>query len=141
MNREALTEDIPFLVESMSNLVSHVQKTTNDVYISNVEKQDSSNVEGMFNALLQDNDSKILINEYEGEKIGFIFGRVSKPFLPISKIKEIGLIEMCWVNHSHRKKGISRRLCEDLERWFISKDLKYADLHYLVGNIEAENSW
>ena len=48
---------------------------------------------------------------------------------------------MCWVDHSHRKKGISRRLCEDLECWFKSKELQYADLYYLVGNIEAENSW
>jgi len=141
MNREARTEDIPFLVESLSKLISHVQKTTNDVYISNLEEQDSSVVAGMFNDALHDDDSKIFINEYEGEKTGFIFGRISNPFLPISKIKKIGLVEMCWVEHSHRKKGISRRLCEDLEHWFKSKKLQYADLHYLVGNIEAENSW
>ena len=141
MNREARIEDISFLVEALSKLVSHVQKTTNDIYFSNLEEQDPSAAAGMFNDVLQDENSKILISEYKGEKAGFIFGRVSKPFLPVSIIKKIGLIEMCWVDHKHRRKGISRRLCEDLELWFKSKELRYVDLYYLVGNTEAENSW
>ena len=141
MNREARTEDIPFLVEALSKLVSHVQQTTNDIYFSNLEEQAPSTVESIFNDALSDYDSRILISEYEGEKAGFIFGRVSKPFLPVSGIEKIGLVEMCWVDQRHRKKGFSRRLCEDLERWFRSKKLQYADLHFLVGNTEAENSW
>jgi GNAT superfamily N-acetyltransferase len=46
-----------------------------------------------------------------------------------------------WVEPNFRKKGIARRLCSEIEKWFGGAGEKYIELQYLVGNDEAEMSW
>jgi GNAT superfamily N-acetyltransferase len=140
MIRKATESDISLLVRWMNSLVDHVQIATNDVYITNIEKTDHNDLAAIFSTAIMDTDSQILIND-DGNCSGFIYGRISQPFLPVSTIKRVGLIEMCWVDESCRKQGIARMLTKEIEFWFSKKEVEYVELNFLVGNSEAELSW
>ena len=141
MIRKANTSDIPLLIKFMNKLISHVQAKTNDVYIVNIEEANNECLEAMFDKVINDNDVEILIHEDDNRYTGFIYGRISHPFLPASTIKRTGLIEMCWVEEAYRKTGVARSLTLMIEAWFKDKSVNYVDLHYLLGNSEAEMSW
>ena len=95
----------------------------------------------LFAQALDDDNSQVLVVEDDAAYAGFILGRITTPFIPLTTIKNIGLIEMCWVETAHRNKGKARQLSQSIEAWFKEKNIKYVDLHYLVGNAEAEMSW
>ena len=141
MIRAAEPNDIPSLIDSMNKLVVHVQTRSDDVYMQDLEKAGNENLTVMFLQALDDLDTQVLVSVHNGSYAGFIYGKISTPFIPTSTIKHIGLIEMCWVEKTHRNSGIGRSLAQAIEDWFREKNVNYVDLHYLLGNTEAEASW
>lgn len=141
MIRTAKESDIPLLIDSMKQLIAHVQATSEDAYMMDISLPDAENLTAMFTQELGDSNSNILVCEIDDHYAGFIYGKISTPFVPALTIKQIGLIEMCWVENAYRNKGIARKLSQSIETWFREKNIKYVDLNYLVGNSEAEASW
>lgn len=141
MIRTAKESDIPLLIDSMRQLIAHVQATTKDTYMVDISLPDIEKLTDMFEQELDDSNIKILLSEHDDNYAGFIYGKITSPFVPTLTIKHVGLIEMCWVETAYRHKGIARKLSQGIEAWFKEKNIKYVDLNYLVGNSEAEASW
>jgi GNAT superfamily N-acetyltransferase len=141
MVRVATEKDIPLLVRWLESLIGHTQTSTDDPYINNLEPDYDKVHEPFFVDAIKSNNGKIYIFEENGIQKGFIYGAITKPFLEVSSIKSIGQINFCWVEKRYRKQGIASELVKSMEKWLKSKDIEYIDLHYLVGNIEAEESW
>ncbi len=141
MTREATKEDIPLLIKWLELLINHTQTATNDPYISNLEPNYDEVHEPFFLNAIQNDKGKIYIFEEEGISKGFIYGSITAPFLEVSSITSIGQINICWVDEKYRKQGIASELVRCIEQWFQSRGIGYIDLHYLVGNMEAEESW
>jgi GNAT superfamily N-acetyltransferase len=141
MIRTATKEDIPLLLKWLESLISHTQVSTDDPYINNLEPDYDKAHQPFFLDAIKNSKGQIYIFEEEGVQKGFIYGAITKPFLEASSIKSIGQINFCWVDAIYRKQGIASELVQSMEKWFKSKDIEYIDLHYLVGNIEAEESW
>lgn len=141
MIRKAREDDIQQLVESMKKLVSHVQETSQDPYVVNIVNGHEKEYAPWFQGAVKSDSDAIYIAEVNNTAVGFVFGNITTPFLKASTIKNIGQIELCWVEPEYREKGISRMLCSEIEQWFRGLDVKYIDLQYLIGNTEAERSW
>lgn len=141
MIRPACAKDLPQLTHWMQCLKVHTETATQDVYLQAVGETQLVYFAKMFERALGADDQKILIAEKEGEAIGFILGRLATaPFQP-SDIQQIGEIDLCWVDPMYRRQGIGRLLVHALEDWFLKRGLRFIDLHYLIGNVEAEESW
>ena len=141
MIREANNEDITILVEWMLQLISHFQHTSSDPYVTQIVDNQDEGILAWFNEAIPSESSKIFLAEEDDMPVGFIFGKITKPFLSASKINEIGLIELCWVDPAYRQQGVASQLVHILEDWFKAQGIEYIDLQYLVGNVSAEKSW
>jgi GNAT superfamily N-acetyltransferase len=141
MFKEATIGDVPTLCVWMNNLVEHVQQSSQDVYACNLKQEFFDSIEDWFKRSIVSDDRKILIAVERDKPVGFIMGGITAPYIHASKIEKIGMIELCWVEPEHRKQGYSRRLVDELEKWFRSKSIEYADVSYLNGNTEAEKTW
>lgn len=142
MIRRAIQDDVPLLVQWMGRLVAHVQTSSNDPYVVNVAEGYEREFGPWFAEIIQSDSVAVYVaEENRGNGVGFIVGTITAPFLKASSIKRIGQIDLCWVEPGHREKGMARQLCAEVESWFKERGIKYIDLQYLVGNIEAEKSW
>jgi len=139
--RPAQNKDVPQLVHWMRCLKAHTENKTNDVYIQSICETQDVHFTTMFTHALCDETQQVFVAEKAGQAIGFILGRVSSaPFQP-SSIDHIGEIDLCWVEPDYRRMGVGRALVKALEQWFGGQGLRFVDLHYLIGNVEAEESW
>lgn len=129
------------LVQWMQELVQHVQQTSGDPYLANLKEGHEKKWAPWFSRLINSETGIIYIAIIKDTPVGFVLGQVTKPFLSVSLIKSIGQIELCWVNPQYRHKGAASKLINALEKWFKCKGLKYIDVQYLIGNIEAEQCW
>ena len=141
MIRIATKNDVPTLVEWMLNLVLHVQVSSSDPYVLALEEGYENKFAPWFIKTMDSENSVVYMAEDNNIPVGFVFGKITEPFMSLSKIKAIGQIELCWVETRYRKQGIATKLVRELESWFKKKNIEYVDLQYLVGNVEAENSW
>jgi len=129
------------LVEWMRKLMSHVQVSSVDPYVSNLEQGYDSHYDPWFREAMDLETIAIYIAEENDIPVGFVLGRVTEPYIRHSAVKRIGQIELCWVEPLYRRRGIATILVRQLETWFINKNIRYVDLQYLLGNVEAEHSW
>jgi ribosomal protein S18 acetylase RimI-like enzyme len=61
--------------------------------------------------------------------------------VPAGEHTRIGYIDMCRVAPEGRRQGIAKALVQAIEHWFQERGITYIDLHYLIGNDEAEKAW
>lgn len=139
--RKATKKDIETISRQSNKLIKHVRSTSGDVYICNLKSSVSKNIIKWIESILDSDTEIIFIAEDNSKPIGFIMGKITKPFLAESKIQHIGYIDMCWTDSSYRGKGIGKKLTKELEKWFKKNNLKYVDVNYLIGNKEAEYFW
>jgi GNAT superfamily N-acetyltransferase len=139
--RIATYEDFEFLVSRMEMLVLHVQRTSQDVYLSRLEETYTEKFAPWFEEAINSESYAVFVAENGRNCVGFVMGEISGPFIQGSKIKKIGKVDLCWVEPPMREKGVASALVKTLERWFKDKNIEYAELQYLTGNSEAENAW
>jgi hypothetical protein len=139
--RKAKKEDIPILCSWINKLVQHVSIVTSDEYLFAANKINTVELFKTIQKDIKSPKSVIIIGEINKKPICFIKGSIGKSFVSDSKIKQIGYIEMCWIEPTERKKGIARQLECNLVSWFKNKMIKYVDVNYLIGNKDAEKVW
>ena len=141
MIRQAQSSDTVYLADGLKNLVEHIHDTSGDAYFVDLDQNYHHGFTGLMTNLLEASDTQILV-AVDGEKAqGFIIGHIKKPFLPFSGVKQIGEISICWVDPDARGQGIASQLVDEIEQWFIQHNISYVELHYIVGNSEAERFW
>lgn len=71
--------------------------------------------------------------------VGMAVGRaeVNEDLVPSS----LGRIDDVWVELSFRRQGVCRELLKRLLEYFEQRGVQVIDLHYAVGNVEAEHAW
>ena len=139
--READENDLPILVTWCCRLAQHTQEATDDVYLRDLDEDHEDHFEPLLATALSSAEQKLLVAELAGIPVGFIKGELGKPFIPVSAIKQIGELSLCWVEPSARRHGVAQVLADNLETWFRQQGVSYVDVHYLVGNEEAESTW
>lgn len=139
--RPATADDIQFLDRALRQLYHHVQQTSVDPYLAQLDPGFEAGFAPWFERMLDNADCQILLAVQARMPVGFIVGVLVAPFVRASRIKTIGQIELCWVQPAQRRTGIARALLAELEAWFRSRDVAYIDLQYLLGNTEAEQAW
>ena len=141
MVRSAAKNDVPKLVEWMGKLVSHVRVSSADPYVWNLQEGHEKHYQPWFEKAIDSADIAIYVAEHNHAPVGFVLGIITAPFIKSSVIRNIGQIELCWVDALYRKQGIAADLVRELENWFKQKNIVYVDLQYLMGNMEAELTW
>jgi ribosomal-protein-alanine N-acetyltransferase len=82
--------------------------------------------------LLMDHNSIGLLARYDGKAVGFIIGRIS-----VEEEALTGHIITLDVLPAQRRKGIGRRLLQELESIFAGKNIKESYLEARIDNVTA----
>ena len=141
MIREVKAQDVPILLKWLELLICHTQRSTDDPYIINLKPGYEEAHRPFILDAIKSDKGKVFLFEDEGVKKGFIYGAVTTPFLAASSIEKIGQINFCWVDEAYRNQGVASALVRKIEAYFKEQGIEYVDLHYMLGNIEAEVSW
>jgi GNAT superfamily N-acetyltransferase len=82
---------------------------------------------------------QILLAEAGGEIIGYVQGEVAcrSDYMP----KTVGQVSLMYVVKQFRRKGVGRRLMEQLIKFFYSNKAEDLTVRYVIGNKEAEEFW
>jgi ribosomal protein S18 acetylase RimI-like enzyme len=88
---------------------------------------------------LADSNIHVLLAEVDGEIVGCVQGEVTRrsDYLPIT----VGHVSLIYVMKQFRRKGVGRRLMEELCRFFNSNKAEQLTVRYIIGNKEAEGFW
>jgi ribosomal protein S18 acetylase RimI-like enzyme len=80
-----------------------------------------------------------LLAEADGEIIGYVQGEVTcrSDYKP----RTVGHVSLMYVVKQFRRKGVGRRLMEELCEFFNSNKAEDLTVRYIVGNKEAEGFW
>ncbi len=137
----ASDDDKPYLVKAMACLLVHVRDSSQDEYLMRLTNDYIRDSEKWINEIIASDKSNIYIAKENDISVGYIIGTITKPFIQRCSIEKIGLIEHCWVERKYRMSGLATKLVKEIEEWFSMNAIKYIDVQYLLGNIEAENTW
>jgi len=138
---QATESDAPHMASWLSSLLGHVQTSTNDPYITSVSLSSGHEVEQLMRSWVTDPKSIVYVFEDDECKQGFIKAKVTRPFVESASISQVGLIEMLWIEPEARRRGYAKQLVRAVEDWFAQQGIGYIDLHYMLGNHEAEEFW
>jgi ribosomal protein S18 acetylase RimI-like enzyme len=141
MVRRASKADVILLSQWVQKLLNHVRESSSDIYVQDLDEDSEEKTKRKLEERVDSDEGVILVAENKRTPVGFIMGEIATPFIAESKIKKIGYISACWVEPKERRKGVGRDLLQAIENWFRKKEIRYVDLHYLIGNTEAEKAW
>jgi len=133
--------DKPYLMKAMVCLLKHVRESSQDEYLKRLSDDYIIESEEWIDKLLASEKSSVYIAKENKIPVGYVIGTITKPFIQRCRIKEIGLIEHCWIEKKYRMNGLATRFIKVVEEWFKVNKIQYIDVQYLLGNIEAENTW
>lgn len=139
--KEANDNDKPYLLEAMACLLEHVKYSSQDEYLLRLTDDYIEDSKQWIEQILASDESNTYVAKIDGASVGYVIGTITRPFIQRCTIKNIGLIEHCWVEKECRMNGLAARLVEVIEEWFKENSIQYIDVQYLLGNIEAEITW
>ena len=139
--KAAEPSDFNYMAHGFTKLLIHIQEKTQDPYFLHIENGMESNAAYLIQEFHEQKGANLLVAYKGPRRVGFIIGQIRPPFLAISKIKSVGEIVICWVDPEYREQGIAKLLTTQMEVHFKKMGIQYVDLHYVVGNQEAENAW
>lgn len=137
---KAKNSDLDFLVEGTLKIIKHVQFSGDD-YFAEIQGGYQDHLRGWLKEVIHSKDSIVLMAWENSLPVGFITGKIAKPFLPFSKIEMVGQIESCWINPEVRRKGFASKLLAAIEEWFEGRKIQYIELNYITENREAKAFW
>jgi GNAT superfamily N-acetyltransferase len=88
---------------------------------------------------LADSNVHILIAEADDETIGYAQGEVTSrsDHMP----RTVGQVSLMYVVKQFRRKGVGRRLVQELCKFFNLNKVEDLTVRYIIGNKEAEGFW
>ncbi|HXX88107.1 MAG TPA: GNAT family N-acetyltransferase [Candidatus Acidoferrum sp.] len=88
---------------------------------------------------LAENDICVLLAEADGKIIGYVQGEVTSrsDYLP----RTVGHVSLIYVMKKFRRKGVGKRLMQDLCKFFNLNKAEHLSVRYMIGNVEAEGFW
>ena len=88
---------------------------------------------------IENTNVQILLAEVDGEIIGHVQGEVAcrSDYMP----RTVGQVSLIYVLKQFRRRGVGRRLIEELCKFFNSNKVEDLTVRYIIGNKEAEQFW
>ena len=91
-------------------------------------------------AFLSEEDKAVFIAKNEKEIVGVVFASITSNG-PLQGDKKIGLINVIAVLPSYRRKGIGKKLCEQITEWFSRQGVEEVTLFNAVKNESSKAFW
>jgi len=135
--RNANSSDVDGIVEMQFSLQKHLENCNPSIWRYTEEKEEL--IRRNLREQLTDENHLILIAEVEGEIAGFAHAEVQQRTTHLPNI--IGNIATIYVSGSLRRRGIGRRLVQEVCKFFRSKNVEDIYLRYVLGNKEGEEFW
>ena len=135
--RRAASSDVEKIVGLRLLLQQHCEKSNPSVW--RITKEGERLLKQKVEIELADDDIRILLAELKGQVIGFVQGQITRrsDYLP----KIVGSISVIYVSKEFRRKGVGKRLMNEICEFFNSEKVEHLTLRYVVGNKEAEQFW
>ena len=138
--KELTISDIEKVAVLYNELAYYVQRETSDPYFDFIQLSIGEMCNYLKGTLDKEN-YKTYVVEIENSIVGFISGEIIDCFLPISTTNKIGYINGCFINEHHRKQGLTKMMIQQLDEFFQKSEIRYVELHYILGNHVAEKTW
>ncbi|RJS90514.1 GNAT family N-acetyltransferase [Candidatus Bathyarchaeota archaeon] len=135
--RSAERSDVEELVRLRLLFQRHMERPNPRVW--RITKEGEAHLREETEEMLAKEDGRMLVAVKDGVIVGFIYGEFSHrtTYTP----NNIGRISILYVREEFRRRGIGKRLVEELCRFFASKNVEEVTLNYIIGNEEAEGFW
>jgi len=91
--------------------------------------------------LLANDRALFLIAREDTTPIGFILGYIIQQANNFTVYENHGVIQILWVDDSHRRCGIAKELVAQMEQCFANTGVPYCEIQYAHGNQAAEKFW
>ncbi|MEP7146327.1 MAG: GNAT family N-acetyltransferase [bacterium] len=136
--RKYSEKDIDFISEKQSMLSEHHFQYDKDYY----EPSDNSKAEfkNYIAKRITDEDFNIIISESSGKINGYVMGWIDKR-PPIYKIRSVGYLSNIFVDNEVRNSGIGKNLYNELENWFLEKNVDYIEIKSDARNTDTINKF
>jgi ribosomal protein S18 acetylase RimI-like enzyme len=133
--RKATQHDIEDILKLKIKLKNQDIKT--DPYLKPVDEAEDIYKKYLVHDLkMQNIDRIILVAVEDGKIIAYIRGLLVKT-LHIFNVKLRGIIDNLYVEEKYRKKGIAKKLIDELIKWFKEKNVDVMTLHVYPHNSRA----
>jgi len=135
--RRAASSDVERIVELGLLLQEHAEKS--NPLIWRITEEGKKLIKQKVETDLTDSNVLVLLAEAHGEVIGYVRGEVTSRSDHVPRI--VGQVSLMYVIKQFRRKGVGRRLMEELCKFFNSNKAKNLTVRYIIGNKEAEGFW
>ena len=136
--RDVTQKDIPGMAKLWLEMMDYHIKI--DPFFYSQDKNTVQSYKKFLNKEIKDKNSKYIIAEINKTIIGHIGGRIEdRP--PDLAIKKNGFILEATVTKKYRKKGIGKKLTNELLKWFKSKKMKFVMLRTHSKNTSSIKAW
>ncbi len=135
--RRAASSDVKRIVELRLLSQKHFEKS--NPLIWRISEEGKRLLKQKVQNDLANSNVRILLAEADGNIIGYVQGEVTcrSDHLP----RTVGQVSLMYVVKEFRRKGVGRRLMEELCRFFNSNKAEDLTVRYVIGNKEAEGFW
>jgi GNAT superfamily N-acetyltransferase len=135
--RRATLSDIDGLVDLWISMQCHMEES--NCWIWRITEEGKRLIRERAGQALMGKDSCVVVAERKAKLIGLIYGQVLRrsDYLP----EKVGMISSIYVAEGFRKRGVGRRLVEELCQFFSGEGVEQVTLRYVVGNVEGERFW
>jgi ribosomal protein S18 acetylase RimI-like enzyme len=135
--RRATPSDVKRIVQLGLLLQKHVEKSNPSVW--RITEEGKKLIKQKVEADLTDSNVLVLIAEADGKVIGYVRGEVTSRSDHVPRT--VAHVSLMYIVKQFRRKGVGRRLMEELCKFFNSNKAEDLTVRYVVGNREAERFW
>lgn len=135
--RRAASSDVERIVELRLLSQEHFEKS--NPLIWRITEEGKKLLKQKVENDIANSNVQILLAEADGETIGYVQGEVTSrsDHMP----RTVGQVSLMYVVKQFRRKGVGRRLMEELCKFFNSNKAEDLTVRYIIGNKEAEGFW
>lgn len=91
-------------------------------------------------ANLSDDTACVLVATVDGNVVGYCHANLEK-LPPVFENQDIGLVSELAVGEAHRRRGIGRRLYQEIEAWFKDRGIQRIDVRVAAANEVSTAFW
>jgi ribosomal protein S18 acetylase RimI-like enzyme len=135
--RRAASSDVERIVELGLLLQEHVEKS--NPLIWRITEEGKKLIRQKVETDMANGSVQILLAEADDEVIGYVRGEVTSRSDHVPRT--VGQVSLMYVVKQFRRKGVGRRLMEELCKFFNLNKAEDLTVRYVIGNKEAEGFW
>lgn len=130
--------DLAYLAYCYEAMARYLNSVGHDPYIAGLPIAPNEDLASRY---VGGNDSVAFVAKDHDKPLGCIMGRMAKSSFPPADLKNVGSIDVCYVESEYRESGLATKLTELIETWFREKGISTVELSYLAKNQSAATAW